>query len=168
MRTYFNIWSCVNILIHSRHWMLNLIFKLLEIIAYVTSCFHICLGTSEFKIPSRSYWSKIFHRKVARGNRWMAFESHSILDLRVSSMRQPRIERGGGMKEIFERGKGWSHNGPDFGNFWRYLQPLPPLFHQRCLWCIYKGINGSHVAPPSAYNELCWWYQPLITFAKHF
>lgn len=33
----------------------------------------------------------------------MAFESHSILDLRVSSMRQPRIERGGGMKEIFER-----------------------------------------------------------------
>lgn len=32
----------------------------------------------------------------------MAFESHSILDLRVSSMRQPRIERGGGMKEIFE------------------------------------------------------------------
>lgn len=105
MRTYFNIWSCVNILIHSRHWMLNLIFKLLEIIAYVTSCFHICLGTSEFKIPSRSYWSKIFHRKVARGNRWMAFESHSILDLRVSSMRQPRIERGGSERD-FWGGKG--------------------------------------------------------------
>lgn len=86
--------------------MLNLIFKLLEIIAYVTSCFHICLGTSEFKIPSRSYWSKIFHRKVARGNRWMAFESHSILDLRISSMRQPRIERGGGEWKRFLRGKG--------------------------------------------------------------
>lgn len=103
MRTYFNIWKCVNILIHSRHWMLNLIFKLLEIIAYVTSCFHICLETSEFKIPSRSYWSKIFHRKVARGNRWMAFESHSIFAyLRCASLES----KGVGEWKRFLRGKG--------------------------------------------------------------
>lgn len=132
IRTFLH--SIMHSLIHSRHRMLNLMWKLLEII----SCCNIV-----FTWEHGQYWSKIFHknRKIARReNRRMAFESDSIRisSIFASSRKRFLNERGGG---------GWSHNGPDFGNFWRYLQPIPPLFHQRCFWCIYKGINGSHVAP---------------------
>lgn len=79
MHAYIRFYTrlCINSLIHSRHRMLNLMWKLLEII----SCCNIVFTWPRVNIDRR-FFTK--NRKVARReNRWTAFESNSI---RISSI----------------------------------------------------------------------------------
>lgn len=99
----------------------------------------------------------------------MAFESHSDLRLAYLRCAQPRIERG--ERKRFLRGGGGGMRVPQWSRLRKFLtlsptpssaisSTLPPMYLQR-------NKRKSRRAA-SAYNELCWWYQPLITFAKTF
>lgn len=148
IRTFLH--SIMHSLIHSRHRMLNLMWKLLEII----SCCNIV-----FTWEHGQYWSKIFHknRKIARReNRRMAFESDSIRisSIFASSRKRFLNERGGRMVPQWSRLRKFLTLSPTHS---------PAISSTLLLMYLQRNKRKSRRA---AYIEPRWWYQPMIAFAK--